>query len=41
MSSQAVGGADVVVIYNFSLMTIDTNINQFIYRLPNYFIEIK
>ena len=35
-------GADGVVIYNFlALLTIDTNINQFIYRLSNYFIKIK
>ena len=35
-------GAGEVVIYNFlALLTIDTNINQFIYRLPNYFLKIK
>ncbi len=36
-------GAVGVVIYNFfsALITIDTNINQFIYRLSNYFIKIK
>ena len=35
-------GADEVDIYNFlALLTIDTNINQFIYRLPNYFLKIK
>lgn len=35
-------GANDVVIYNsLALLTIDTNINQFIYRLSNYFIKIK
>ena len=35
-------GANEVVIYNFlALLTIDTNINQVIYRLPDYLIKIK
>ena len=35
-------GANEVVIYNFlALLTIDTNINQFIYILPDFFIKIK
>ena len=29
-------GADIVVIYNFSLLTIDTNINQFIKVYHNF-----
>ncbi len=35
-------GANEVVIYNFlALLTIDTNINQFIYKLTDFLIKIK
>ena len=35
-------GANEVVIYNFLvLITIDTNINQFIYRITDYLKKFK
>ena len=35
-------GANKVVIYNFwALLTIDTNINQFMYNLSYYFLNFK